>query len=160
MLVSTVMWWGQWSNTTLSLYISINVKLVGFLWQPIRISSLSSFSCRAEPASDRMTPLWSPCRRVWEAVSHYLFNALARAAHPHPGGVKLHFKPRCFPPGQFGGEQMKGPQKQHLSLTICLSSMTNSFLSWISRRWAVWTPTMRTAQKFLSRCSTVTPLPK
>lgn len=143
-------------------YISFEMKPAGFLQRPVRIGSPSGFSCMAEPAaSDRMTPLWSPCRRFWEAVSHYLFNAPARAAQAHPGGVKLHFWPRCSPPGQFGEEQvMKGLpyQSTHFSLPPSFSSPFS--LSWISRRWAVWTPTMRTAQKSLSRCSTVTPLPR
>lgn len=109
-----------------------------------------------------MTPLWSPCRRVWEALSHYLFNAPARAAQPQPGGVKLHFKPRCSAPGQFGEEQVMkvALPKRNTSLHLVLSSTAIFSLLWISRRWAAWTPTMRTAQKSLSRCSTVTPLPR
>lgn len=84
-----------------------------------------SFSWRAKPASDRMTPLWSPCWRVWEAVSHYLFNAPTGAAQLHPEGVKLHFKPRCSAPGQFGGEQvMNGVPKQHLTLPFYLAFPT------------------------------------
>lgn len=143
------------------LYISIQTELAGMLQQPIRIRFPSGFSCRAEPASDKMTPLWSPRRRVWEALSHYVFNAVARAAQSHPGGVKLHFKPRCSPPGHLGEEQvMKGPPKQHLSLSLSFSGFLSLSLSWISRRWAVWTPTMRTAQRSQSRLSTVTQLPR
>lgn len=107
------------------------MKPAGFLQRPIRIGSPSGFSCMAEPASDRMTPLWSPCRRFWESVSHYLFNAPARAAQAHPGGVKLHFWPRCSPPGQFGEEQvMKGLpyQSTHFSLPPSFSSPLLSIL--------------------------------
>lgn len=66
------------------------------LQQPVSKSSPSGFSCRAEAASDRMTPLWYPCPTVWAAVSHYLFNAPARAAQPQSGGVKLHSWLRSF----------------------------------------------------------------
>lgn len=78
-----------------------------------------------------MTPLWLPCRRAREPVSHYLFNAPARAAQPHPGGVKLHFWPRSFPPGQFGeGLVMKGLScKQHLSLCFFVLPPLSSFVS-------------------------------
>lgn len=90
-------------------YLSIKIKPAGFLHQPVTISSPSGFCSNTETASDRMTPFWYPCRRVWESESHYLFNAPAGAAQPHPGGVKLHFWPRYAPPGQFGEEhEIKG----------------------------------------------------
>lgn len=54
-------------------------------------------------SSNRMTPLWYPCLRVWEAVSHYLFNAPAPEAQPHSSQIT--FLARSSPPKQFGEEQ-------------------------------------------------------
>lgn len=123
---------------------------------PVSISFPSGFN-----SSDRMTPLWYPCLRVWESVSHYLFNAPAPAAQPHSSEIT--FLARSSPPRQFGEEQATKSLTHWVFLSFSFTPLSlnppysSSSPSWILRRWAVWTRTMRTVLRSLSRCSTVTP---
>lgn len=86
-----------------SFYLPITIKPAGFPCLPSEyLLPWALAPKQSQPAtgwhlSDRHV-------RVWEAMSHYWFNAPARAAQPHPGGVKLHFLPTSSPPGQFGEE--------------------------------------------------------
>lgn len=72
-------------------------------------------------SSDSMTPLWYPCLRVCEAVSHYLFNVAALPAQPRSSEIT--FLPRTLFATSVGREaQIKKKSKTPFLYPSWLSS--------------------------------------
>lgn len=71
----------------------------------------------------------------------------------HRGSLVRSKQRKASPTGFFS------PSLLHLFLLTLFNLFlySSSSPSWIPRHWAVWTRTMRTAQRSLSRCSTATP---